>query len=201
MIREERTRARLVVAGGAALIAAALVALSALGSRHVPVAVETVSAERVVAERVSRSAARSVIEPKQIDYAAAVETEATAQYLRAVDAENKRVAAAKAKALEAKRVAAAKSAATKSADGERGPPGGDILDALGRCESGGNPNLNTGNGYFGAFQFLPSTWRSLGYSGLPTDHSYATQKEAAGRLIARSGWGQFPGCARKLGMR
>lgn len=77
---------------------------------------------------------------------------------------------------------------------------GDIYDQLASCESGMDPTTNTGNGYYGAFQFLPSTWNSLGLSGLPTDHSYDTQKQAAIALIARSGWGQFPGCAAQLGV-
>lgn len=81
-------------------------------------------------------------------------------------------------------------------------PQGDIFDALARCESGGNPRAVGGGGrYFGAFQFMLSTWRSLGYSGNPVDHDYATQKTAAQRLVARSGWGQFPVCSRRIGAR
>lgn len=80
--------------------------------------------------------------------------------------------------------------------------GGDVWGALARCESGGNPQAVGGGGrYYGAFQMTPSTWRSLGYSGLPTDHSYGTQLAAAQRLQARSGWGQWPHCSRKLGLR
>lgn len=80
--------------------------------------------------------------------------------------------------------------------------GGDPFDALAQCESGGNPQAVSPSGrYFGAFQFLPSTWRSIGYPGLPTDHSYAVQKEAAQVLQARAGWGQWPGCSRQLGLR
>lgn len=80
--------------------------------------------------------------------------------------------------------------------------GGDVWGALARCESGGNPKAVGGGGrYYGAFQFTPSTWRSLGYSGLPTDHDYGTQLAAAQRLQARSGWGQWPHCSRKLGLR
>lgn len=79
---------------------------------------------------------------------------------------------------------------------------GDIWGALARCESGGNPRAVGGGGrYFGAFQFSLGTWRGLGYSGNPVDHPYSTQLEAAQRLVARSGWGQFPHCARRLGLR
>lgn len=81
------------------------------------------------------------------------------------------------------------------------PVAGDPFDALAQCESGGNPQaVSSGGTYYGAFQFLPSTWRAIGYPGLPTDHSYAVQKEAAQALQARAGWGQWPGCARQLGL-
>lgn len=75
------------------------------------------------------------------------------------------------------------------------------LAALRECESGGNYQINTGNGYYGAYQFSASTWRSLGYSGLPHNASPATQDRAARELQARSGWGQWPACSRKLGLR
>lgn len=84
--------------------------------------------------------------------------------------------------------------------GPQGPIPGSIWEALGQCESGNNPQKNTGNGFYGAFQFLPSTWRSLGERGLPHQVSYATQLAAAKRLQARSGWGQWPACARRLGL-
>lgn len=79
-------------------------------------------------------------------------------------------------------------------------PSGDVWWALALCESGGDPAKNTGNGFYGAFQFVLSTWRSLGYSGNPVDYSYETQREAAQSLQARSGWNQWPACARKLGL-
>lgn len=77
-----------------------------------------------------------------------------------------------------------------------------IWAALARCESSGNPKAVGGGGrYFGAFQFSLGTWRSVGGTGNPTDHSYAVQLEAAKRLQARSGWSQWPACARRLGLR
>jgi hypothetical protein len=75
------------------------------------------------------------------------------------------------------------------------------LAALRQCESGGNYRTNTGNGYYGAYQFSAGTWRSLGYSGLPHNASPATQDRAARDLQSRSGWGQWPACTRKLGLR
>ena len=76
----------------------------------------------------------------------------------------------------------------------------DQLRRLRNCESGGNYSINTGNGYYGAYQFALGTWRSLGYSGYPHQASPSTQDQAARELQARSGWGQWPACARKLGL-
>jgi hypothetical protein len=76
----------------------------------------------------------------------------------------------------------------------------DEFRRLAQCESGGNYSINTGNGYYGAYQFSAGTWRSLGYGGLPHQASPAVQDEAAAKLQARSGWGQWPACSRKLGL-
>ncbi|MEX5634333.1 transglycosylase family protein [Parafrankia sp. FMc2] len=67
-------------------------------------------------------------------------------------------------------------------------------EGLRQCESGGNYTTNTGNGYYGAYQFSPNTWRSLGYSGLPHTAPPAVQDEAALKLALRSGFGQWPVC-------
>ena len=72
--------------------------------------------------------------------------------------------------------------------------------ALAQCESGGNFGINTGNGYYGAYQFSLGTWRSLGYGGYPHQASPEVQTEAAAKLQERSGWGQWPACSRKLSL-
>jgi hypothetical protein len=79
------------------------------------------------------------------------------------------------------------------------PPGG-VWAALRQCESGDNYADDTGNGYYGAYQFALATWRGLGYSGLPSQAPPAIQDAAAAQLQARSGWGQWPACARHLGL-
>ena len=38
------------------------------------------------------------------------------------------------------------------------PPSPDVWARLRQCESGGRYDINTGNGYFGAYQFLRTTW-------------------------------------------
>jgi hypothetical protein len=78
------------------------------------------------------------------------------------------------------------------------PAVSDVWAGLRRCESGGNYAENTGNGYYGAYQFSAATWHGLGFPGLPSDASPAVQDRAAQQLQARSGWGQWPSCSRRL---
>jgi uncharacterized protein YabE (DUF348 family) len=75
-----------------------------------------------------------------------------------------------------------------------------VWAALAQCESGGNPSTNTGNGYYGMYQFSLGTWRSLGGTGLPSEASAEEQTMRAQALQAKAGWGQWPGCARRLGL-
>ena len=80
------------------------------------------------------------------------------------------------------------------------PAPGNPWPALRQCESGGNYSDNTGNGYYGAYQFTLGTWESLGQRSLPSQASAAQQDQAAQQLEARGGWGQWPSCARRLGL-
>jgi resuscitation-promoting factor RpfB len=80
--------------------------------------------------------------------------------------------------------------------------GGDtVWDRLAQCESGGNWAINTGNGYYGGLQFSASTWRSVGGTGLPHQHSREEQIKRGKILQARAGWGQWPHCSSRLGLR
>ena len=74
-----------------------------------------------------------------------------------------------------------------------------IWAAIAQCESGGNPTTNTGNGYYGMYQFSLPTWQSVGGTGLPSDASAEEQTMRARMLQQRAGWGQW-GCAYKLGL-
>lgn len=80
-------------------------------------------------------------------------------------------------------------------------PGNSVWDRLAQCESGGNWATNTGNGYYGGLQFSAATWRSVGGSGLPHQHSRAEQIKRGQILQQRAGWGQWPACTAKLGLR
>lgn len=84
--------------------------------------------------------------------------------------------------------------------GGGGAPTSGVWAALAQCESGGNPRAVSGP-YHGLYQFSVSTWRSVGGQGLPSQASPAEQLKRAKILQARSGWGQWPACSRKIGVR
>jgi hypothetical protein len=68
------------------------------------------------------------------------------------------------------------------------------LSAVRSCESGGNYSTNTGNGFYGAYQFTQSTWESVGGSGNPASASPAEQDARASALAAQSGSSPGPVC-------
>lgn len=78
---------------------------------------------------------------------------------------------------------------------------GDVWDRLSRCESGGNWSINTGNGYYGGLQFSLGSWRAVGGVGYPHQASREEQIARGKMLQARQGWGAWPACTRKLGIR
>jgi hypothetical protein len=79
--------------------------------------------------------------------------------------------------------------------------GSAALAALRSCESGGDYTSDTGNGYYGAYQFARGTWASLGYRGRPDQAPPAVQDQAAARLQSITGWSSWPACAARLGLR
>lgn len=79
------------------------------------------------------------------------------------------------------------------------------FDKLASCESGNNWAINTGNGFHGGLQFLPSTWNAFKQGTSAANVSYAYQAtreqqiEVAGKVKASQGWGAWPACSRKYG--
>jgi resuscitation-promoting factor RpfB len=90
---------------------------------------------------------------------------------------------------------------TKKSSGGSSTPSGSVWDKLAQCESGGNWSINTGNGYYGGLQFSLSTWRAYGGSGRPNEASREEQIAIAKKLQADAGWGAWPACSSKLGLR
>ena len=74
-------------------------------------------------------------------------------------------------------------------------------DRLAKCESSGNWATNTGNGFSGGLQFTRSTWRAHGGKGVAHRASRAQQIAVAERVLANQGWGAWPACSSKLGLR
>jgi uncharacterized protein YabE (DUF348 family) len=70
--------------------------------------------------------------------------------------------------------------------------------ALAECESGGNPSTNTGNGFYGMYQFDLQTWRSVGGSGYPHENSAGEQTYRAQILYSQRGDSPWPHCGSRL---
>jgi hypothetical protein len=78
-------------------------------------------------------------------------------------------------------------------------PAGGALAAIRACETRGQPNpytTNTGNGFYGAYQFNQQTWNSVGGSGNPAAASPAEQDRRAAILYAQRGASPWPVCGR-----
>jgi len=72
------------------------------------------------------------------------------------------------------------------------------------CESGGNWFINTGNGYYGGLQFSRSTWNGYGgraYAVTADKATRAQQIKIAEKVLVGQGWGAWPTCSRKAGLR
>ncbi|MCB0915946.1 MAG: transglycosylase family protein [Actinobacteria bacterium] len=62
------------------------------------------------------------------------------------------------------------------------------------CESGGNYSTNTGNGYYGAWQFDESSWLANGggaYAPLPHLAPSWAQDQVAYNYYQSAGWGPW----------
>ena len=79
--------------------------------------------------------------------------------------------------------------------------GGSVWDRLAQCESGGNWSINTGNGFYGGLQFTQSSWHAAGGSGSPQNASRSEQIRVAQHLQQMQGWGAWPTCSHKIGLR
>lgn len=78
---------------------------------------------------------------------------------------------------------------------------GSVWDQLAMCEAGGNWSINTGNGFYGGLQFTLSSWQAAGGSGYPHQASREEQIARGEILLSMQGWGAWPACTAKLGLR
>jgi Spy/CpxP family protein refolding chaperone len=72
-------------------------------------------------------------------------------------------------------------------------------DAMAQCESGGNWNENTGNGFYGGLQFTPATWAANGGVGSPAEASRDEQIRVARNVLQTQGIGAWPVCGGPAG--
>jgi resuscitation-promoting factor RpfB len=80
---------------------------------------------------------------------------------------------------------------------------GAALAALRSCE--GSYTSNTGNGYYGAYQFNLGSWQSFAPAAYrnraPSDAPPAVQDLAASNYYQASGWSPWPACSANLGLQ
>ncbi|ATL26670.1 transglycosylase family protein [Streptomyces formicae] len=89
-----------------------------------------------------------------------------------------------------------------AATGQADAADGGVWDRIARCESGGNWQINTGNGYYGGLQFSAGTWRAYGggaYAPTADKASKAQQIAVAAKVQRAQGWGAWPTCAARAG--
>lgn len=196
-------RHTLVGITAAALVGGLLFGVSAQADEIVEAKPTAASAQKqraIAAERASRSKGARLGEAdleERVAEAKRLEAERKA-------AEEKARAEARARAAAEKKKAEAAATAKKNKAVKTAPnyaSGSTVWDRLAKCESGGNWAINTGNGYYGGLQFSLSSWRGVGGSGYPHQASRAEQIKRGQILQSRGGWGHWPACSKKLGLR
>ena len=79
---------------------------------------------------------------------------------------------------------------------------GSFSEALARLRScEGSYTSNTGNGYYGAYQFDKRTWGNYGGYELASDAPAAVQDEKAWQTYKARGWQPWPTCKVKMGLQ
>ncbi len=81
---------------------------------------------------------------------------------------------------------------------------GSVWDRLAQCESSGNWSQNSGNGFYGGLQFTRQTWLFFGGDKYAPTANLATREqqiEIAQKVQKGQGWGAWPACSRRLGLR
>lgn len=93
---------------------------------------------------------------------------------------------------------------TKQAPSAPSVASGSVWDQLAQCESGGNWAINTGNGYHGGLQFSASTWLAYGGGQYAATADQATREQQiaiASKVQQGQGWGAWPACTARMGLR
>lgn len=78
----------------------------------------------------------------------------------------------------------------------------DVWARIARCESGGDLRAVNPSGKFrGEYQFWQVSWEAVGGWGDPIDATHEEQTWRAHLLRLQQGWGAWPECSRKAGVR
>lgn len=133
--------------------------------------------------------------PKKPDYDAEVLAK-----LHAAEATEAAQRVAAAKAAAAKKVAVRKVTTVVRTTTAQAAPTAENWANLRYCEAGGIYTRNSGNGYYGAYQFNIGTWANYGGYSRPDLAPPAVQDAKAQATQAARGWSPWPACARKLGL-
>ena len=79
---------------------------------------------------------------------------------------------------------------------------GSFAEALARLRScEGSYTSNTGNGYYGAYQFDKRTWGGYGGYAVASDAPPSVQDEKAWQTYKARGWSPWPACSRSKGLQ
>lgn len=79
---------------------------------------------------------------------------------------------------------------------------GSFSEALARLRScEGKYTSNTGNGYYGAYQFDKPTWGGYGGYAVASDAPPAIQDQKAWETYKRRGWQPWPSCSKSMGLQ
>ncbi|MYZ40978.1 MULTISPECIES: transglycosylase family protein [unclassified Streptomyces] len=79
----------------------------------------------------------------------------------------------------------------------------DVWEKVAACESTGNWQINTGNGYFGGLQFTQSTWEAYGGGSYAPRADLATKDQqiaVAEKVLKGQGPGAWPACSVQAGL-
>jgi hypothetical protein len=116
---------------------------------------------------------------------------------QAAKAEAEAKAAAAAKAVQ---IAVASAQIDNQSNRKIGVATGDVWEQMRLCEAGGDYTRNSGNGYYGAYQYNLGTWANYGGYAYPHLAPPEVQDAKARETQAARGWSPWPACARKLGL-
>lgn len=78
-----------------------------------------------------------------------------------------------------------------------------VWDRVAQCESSGDWDINTGNGFYGGLQFTTGTWKAFGGQQFADRADHATKAEqiaVARRTLYSQGPGAWPVCSVKAGL-